>query len=157
MSFLYFIDLSNQSDFKIHFYHKSGFLMHHVSGMYSMYMKNLVSSFTDKQNVNLYEYQFNGQSYHAKGLWYNYLSDDKVPNLSILGSSNFNERARTRDLELNFLLMTKNKQLKYHLSEELNDILDNASLVKEDNKLKGLEYEVPLLCRFLKPFAKSYF
>lgn len=85
-----------------------------------------------KQNhrVNFFEYQKQGWTYHAKGLWY-YLPQSKLPNLTLIGSSNFGERSVNRDLETQVCLVTANEGLSQSLQHE-NERLFNQSTTAEN-------------------------
>merc|ERR1719231_1368123 len=90
------------------------------------------SKFKCNSNINLFEYFSTAQSYHAKGLWFT-PAGAKSPNMTVLGSSNFNERSRTRDLELNFLIVTQNERLQQQMNQEVEQILQNAQPLSISN------------------------
>jgi CDP-diacylglycerol---glycerol-3-phosphate 3-phosphatidyltransferase len=69
----------------------------------------------------LSEYERHGWTYHAKGLWY-YLPNSKLPNLTVIGSSNYGERSVNRDLETQICLVTHNKALQTQLQDECNHL-----------------------------------
>lgn len=79
----------------------------------------------------LLEYERPGWSYHAKGLWY-YLPESDLPNLTLIGSSNFGERSVNRDLETQICLVTNNKPLQERLQAECNHLYDRASIAENE-------------------------
>ena len=66
-------------------------------------------------NVNIMEYNRDGWSFHAKGVWYK--------NFTLIGSSNLSYRSLRRDSELSVGIITKNDELANQFVEEKNDIL----------------------------------
>lgn len=79
--------------------------------------------------INFFEYENPGWTYHAKGLWY-YLPHSNLPNLTLIGSSNFGERSVNRDLETQICLVTHNKGLSQSLQNE-NERLFRLSTTAE--------------------------
>lgn len=136
-------------------FHNSGYIKSHVSGMYALFIKKLVEKYSLNSKAGLYEYTFSGQSYHAKGIWFT-KAGENWPNFTVIGSSNFNERSRVRDLELNFALHTTNQKLRKLMATEINTIKQNITQIQPSNFEKS-EYSVPLFCYALQHFAKSYF
>lgn len=72
------------------------------------------------------EYERPGWTYHAKGLWY-YLPGSHLPDLTLIGSSNFGERSVNRDLEAQICLVTTNGNLQRKLQTEFENILQLSS------------------------------
>lgn len=65
--------------------------------------------------LKLREYVRPGWTFHAKGLWLQ-PRDALHPVLTFVGSSNFGERSKFRDLEANLVLVTENDELQKDLS-----------------------------------------
>lgn len=65
------------------------------------------------------------KSFHAKGIWY--LDDVNKYGKSLIGSSNFSERSLKRDLEINFLIKTKNPSFYAALADEYRKVAANAT------------------------------
>ncbi|XP_053688244.1 CDP-diacylglycerol--glycerol-3-phosphate 3-phosphatidyltransferase, mitochondrial isoform X2 [Sabethes cyaneus] len=80
-----------------------------------------------QNRVALLEYERPGWTYHAKGLWY-YLPGSCLPNLTLIGSSNFGERSVHRDLEAQICVVTKNENLQRKLQTEYENILQHSSI-----------------------------
>lgn len=76
--------------------------------------------------------------------------------MTVLGSSNFNERSRTRDLELNFLIVTQNERLQQQMNQEVEQILQNAQPLSISN-MEMPEYSIPWMCHIIENFVRSYF
>ncbi|XP_058811810.1 CDP-diacylglycerol--glycerol-3-phosphate 3-phosphatidyltransferase, mitochondrial isoform X2 [Topomyia yanbarensis] len=79
-----------------------------------------------QHRVSLMEYERTGWTYHAKGLWY-YLPGSSLPNLTLIGSSNFGERSVNRDLEAQICVVTTNSGLQRKLQSEFDNILQHSS------------------------------
>uniref|UniRef100_A0A0R3RSW5 CDP-diacylglycerol--glycerol-3-phosphate 3-phosphatidyltransferase n=1 Tax=Elaeophora elaphi TaxID=1147741 RepID=A0A0R3RSW5_9BILA len=105
-------------------------------------------------NIRLFEYNRPGWTYHAKGLWI----DSKHSSLSatMIGSSNFGHRSVHRDLEAQFLIITRNEKLKVKLQEERSRILDDAIKVDTSTFLRR-DHFVPLWIRLISRFIRNYF
>ncbi|XP_005186153.1 CDP-diacylglycerol--glycerol-3-phosphate 3-phosphatidyltransferase, mitochondrial [Musca domestica] len=104
-----------------------------IPAAYTLIAKSFYESLVRrKQNhrVNFFEYEKQGWTYHAKGLWY-YLPQSKLPNLTLIGSSNFGERSVNRDLETQVCLVTANEGLSQSLQHE-NERLFNQSTTAEN-------------------------
>ncbi|XP_030376035.1 CDP-diacylglycerol--glycerol-3-phosphate 3-phosphatidyltransferase, mitochondrial [Scaptodrosophila lebanonensis] len=86
------------------------------------FYENLVRRKQDYR-VNFFEYEKPGWTYHAKGLWY-YLPNACLPNLTLIGSSNFGERSVNRDLETQICLVTTNKGLSQRLQDEADRLYE---------------------------------
>lgn len=81
--------------------------------------------------VKLFEYQKDGWSYHAKGLWY-YLPGSDLPNLTLIGSSNFGERSVNRDLETQICMVTTNVKLQQELQSECENLFKLGSTAEQE-------------------------
>ncbi|KAG5366529.1 CDP-diacylglycerol--glycerol-3-phosphate 3-phosphatidyltransferase [Yarrowia sp. B02] len=62
-----------------------------------------------------------GWSYHAKGIWING-PGDKLPSITVVGSSNYTRRGYSKDLETNALIVTTDEELKRQLQQEIDHI-----------------------------------
>lgn len=82
------------------------------------------------QRIRLYEYEQKGWTYHAKGLWY-YLPGSFLPDMTIIGSSNFGERSVNRDLESQICLVTKNDELRRQMQREYVNLKRYCSPAEE--------------------------
>ncbi|XP_058062849.1 CDP-diacylglycerol--glycerol-3-phosphate 3-phosphatidyltransferase, mitochondrial isoform X1 [Anopheles bellator] len=81
--------------------------------------------------VELYEYERPGWTYHAKGLWY-YLPESTLPNVTLIGSSNFGERSVHRDLEAQICLVTTNDGLQRKLQAEYENLLQHSTTAETE-------------------------
>ena len=105
-------------------------------------MYNLSAMRTLKKcpNVNIFQYSRDDWSYHAKGLWSN--------NLTILGSSNFNQRSSSRDTEFSVAIVTDNDELKDSLVEERDSLrLYSGDLQKNYRSISAVGF--PVMSQFL--------
>jgi CDP-diacylglycerol--glycerol-3-phosphate 3-phosphatidyltransferase len=65
------------------------------------------------------------------GLWL--ISKDKIPWLTIIGSSNYGRRSMTRDVEAQLVLLTKNKSLQQkmkHVSQSFDLLQARVYMLK---------------------------
>lgn len=86
--------------------------------------------------INILEYERNGWTYHAKGIW-NYSHNEKLPSLTVVGSSNYGERSVNRDLEAQICVLTRNLSLKKQLQDECDHLyqygrISNFELARRD-------------------------
>ncbi|XP_075148150.1 phosphatidylglycerophosphate synthase 1 [Haematobia irritans] len=103
-----------------------------IPAAYTLIAKSFYESLVHRKQdhrVNFFEYEKQGWTYHAKGLWY-YLPQSKLPNLTLIGSSNFGERSVNRDLETQVCLVTANASLSQSLQHE-NERLFSLSTTAE--------------------------
>lgn len=77
----------------------------------------MIAAAGQQHRIKLFEYEHPGWTYHAKGLWY-YLPGSFMPDLTLIGSSNFGERSVQRDLESQICLVTVNDGLRRQLQRE---------------------------------------
>lgn len=102
--------------------------------------------------INLLEFERNGWTYHAKGLWY-YLPNEKLPSLAVIGSSNFGERSVNRDLEAQICLVTSNDRLKNQLQKECEHLYSYGTLAQKELA----ERSVPRWVRAVVWLFKNFF
>ncbi|KAH7295162.1 hypothetical protein KP509_27G035600 [Ceratopteris richardii] len=83
---------------------------------------SLHSSSNCKCGVRLFEYKKPGWTFHAKGMWC-YLPDGiNLPNMTLIGSSNFGFRSRQRDIEAQLFVVTVEPGLRKRLQEETDSL-----------------------------------
>lgn len=69
-------------------------------------------------NVNMFEYLRPEYTFHSKGLWL--FNEDYC--VTIIGSTNFNQRSVYVDKESNWVIISKNREIMKKLEEEVNNI-----------------------------------
>jgi CDP-diacylglycerol---glycerol-3-phosphate 3-phosphatidyltransferase len=104
--------------------------------------------------VRLREYQRDGWTYHAKGLWYQQ-SEEEKPGLTLVGSPNFGERSTVRDLELQLAVVTSNEGLRNQLAQEMRDLKQPSTLFPDD--LEAVQRSTPLWVRLVVFLCKKFF
>lgn len=67
----------------------------------------------------------NGWSYHAKGIWIT-LPNDQTPSITVVGSSQYTQRAYGLDLESNAVVITLDEELKLKMNEEIENLKSNT-------------------------------
>ncbi|KAJ3552802.1 hypothetical protein NM688_g3961 [Phlebia brevispora] len=75
--------------------------------------------------VSLQEWERDGWTYHAKGLWLR-PNESSDPYLTLFGSTNLNSRSANLDTELSFVLATTSENLRQRLSEEAANLWSQA-------------------------------
>jgi CDP-diacylglycerol--glycerol-3-phosphate 3-phosphatidyltransferase len=80
-----------------------------------------------------------GWTYHAKGLWVTFPSEEasEDPSLTVIGSSNYTKRSYELDLEANVVIATSDPGLRKRLGEEVKWLGEHAKAVDES------EFEKP--------------
>ncbi|XP_037951889.1 CDP-diacylglycerol--glycerol-3-phosphate 3-phosphatidyltransferase, mitochondrial [Teleopsis dalmanni] len=106
-----------------------------------------------KQNhrVNFFEYEKEGWTYHAKGLWY-YLPESTLPNLTLIGSSNFGERSVNRDLETQVCLVTNNTGLSNRLQAEADRLFALSKTAEREIVLRPIPRWVQAVVKIFRNF-----
>lgn len=59
------------------------------------------------------------------------MPESDLPNLTLIGSSNFGERSVNRDLETQVCLVTANRELQQSLQAEVNHLFDLGSTAEQ--------------------------
>ncbi|KAG8849739.1 CDP-diacylglycerol--glycerol-3-phosphate 3-phosphatidyltransferase [Serendipita sp. 405] len=80
--------------------------------------------------VGMREWEREGWTYHAKGIWIR-PSPDSDPAITVFGSTNLNSRSANLDTELSFILRTESEQLRTRLGEETRHIWMHSNVVGE--------------------------
>ncbi|KAG1808566.1 hypothetical protein EV424DRAFT_1574099 [Suillus variegatus] len=76
---------------------------------------------SSNHNVSLKEWERDGWTYHAKGIWLS-PSVDSPPVLTLFGSTNLNSRSTNLDTELSFVMATSSDELRQKLQEEIKGL-----------------------------------
>lgn len=76
-----------------------------------------------------------GWTYHAKGIWIT-LPGERIPSVSLVGSSNYTKRSYSLDLEANTLIVTTNPDLRRRLGEEEQWLQEYATTMTRDDYAK---------------------
>ncbi|KAM8704719.1 hypothetical protein ACLKA7_009213 [Drosophila subpalustris] len=125
-----------------------------IPAAYTLIAKSFYESLVRRQQnhrVNFFEYQKHGWTYHAKGLWY-YLPNARLPNLTLIGSSNFGERSVNRDLETQVCLVTDNKDLSQRLQAEADRLYDMSTTAERDIVQRQVPRWVQAVVRIFRNF-----
>ncbi|KAG2743659.1 hypothetical protein P692DRAFT_20810096 [Suillus brevipes Sb2] len=80
-----------------------------------------LSNVLDHHNITLKEWERDGWTYHAKGIWLS-PSMDSLPVLTLFGSTNLNSRSANLDTELSFVMATSSDDLRQELQEEIQGL-----------------------------------
>lgn len=118
-------------------------LLKYVPRLYTALLDSYVKS-NPECRVNLYNRP--DWSYHAKGLWIEGLEDLTI---HMIGSSNFNWRSTTRDFEMQFLIITKDRELGEKLQKERESLWANSRPIQRDD-FEGLNFLYRVAANILK-------
>ncbi|KAF2348209.1 Phospholipase D-like domain [Trinorchestia longiramus] len=127
-----------------------------------------VQQLGQQSRVQLYEYQRNNWTFHAKGLWYSEHSysdlishgtseDQCLPCLTLIGSPNFGWRSVHRDLESQIVVVTSSPLLQQRLARERDLLYQRASLVDLHSTYAQPSRRVQFWVRFVVPLIKRFF
>ncbi|CAJ0635933.1 5499_t:CDS:2 [Entrophospora sp. SA101] len=112
-----------------------------------------INKFNKNNLIKMYEYKRENWTFHAKGLWY-YFNNNKYPSLTLIGSSNYGYRSIKRDLELQNILITSNKNLQNLLHKELKNINKFTQQVTNET-FKSKDRKIPLLVKIATKSIKT--
>lgn len=99
-----------------------------VCKLYDYYMIN-TENILDKADLRTFYRR--KASFHFKGIWA--FAEDFA--ITVIGSSNFNERSYRKDKELNFVLITGDEQLIKQFEQEIRYLEKHSEKVNGDNKV----------------------
>ncbi|TDG49965.1 hypothetical protein AWZ03_003475 [Drosophila navojoa] len=125
-----------------------------IPAAYTLIAKSFYETLVRRQQnhrVNFFEYEKPGWTYHAKGLWY-YLPEARLPNLTLIGSSNFGERSVNRDLETQVCLVTVNKELSQRLQDESDRLFDLSTTAERQIVQRPIPRWVQAVVRIFRNF-----
>ncbi|KAH8311931.1 hypothetical protein KR044_008674, partial [Drosophila immigrans] len=125
-----------------------------IPAAYTLIAKSFYESLVRRQQqhrVNFFEYEQPGWTYHAKGLWY-YLPETPLPNLTLIGSSNFGERSVNRDLETQVCLVTDNQDLRQRLQAEADRLYDRSTTAERQIVQRQVPRWVQAVVRIFRNF-----
>ena len=97
-----------------------------------------------QSGVQLNEWEREGWTYHAKGVWLTVPTLSEGPTKTLIGSSNFGSRSALRDLECTLLIETKDDQNEFSrsLKEEVEALREDAKDVVSDELFQREERKV---------------
>ncbi|XP_052740307.1 CDP-diacylglycerol--glycerol-3-phosphate 3-phosphatidyltransferase, mitochondrial isoform X2 [Bicyclus anynana] len=111
-----------------------------------------VLSYNQPSRVQMLEYEREGWTFHAKGLWY-YPPGSGVPWATVVGSANLGERSVRRDLEAQAAIFTSSLDLQKRLQDECSRLHDYAS--ECSNELQ--QRRTPMWVRATVGLFRTYF
>ncbi|KAL7635170.1 UNVERIFIED_CONTAM: hypothetical protein RMT77_014156 [Armadillidium vulgare] len=114
-----------------------------------------VQNSSSNNRIEIYEYQRDGWTFHAKGLWY-FPERESTPSATLIGSPNFGFRSVYKDLETQLLLSTRSESLRYKLYQEQDRLYKDATRVKTST-FQEEDRIIPLWVKIVTYFMKFYF
>jgi len=137
-------------------FYKGAGLSGYIPAVYTYFERQIHD---ESSNIKIHEYVRPGWTYHAKGLWASYRdkeSGELLPNVTILGSTNFGRRSMKRDIEAQVLMITDNKKLQKNMANEIKNLLNYTVLVDNDTFNKQERY-IPLQVKLSTKLFQSMF
>ncbi|KAJ2121056.1 CDP-diacylglycerol--glycerol-3-phosphate 3-phosphatidyltransferase [Coemansia sp. RSA 720] len=133
------------------FYTAQG-ISQYIPDMYSIIEHEFVRTAHSRarSDISIEEYMRDGWTFHGKGVW-SYLNQ-KLPQLTMIGSPNYGYRSIYRDLEAQVTVVPGNVQLQKDIHHEALGLLAHSKIVSQD-ELKQRTRGSPLWLRGLKPFV----
>jgi len=114
-----------------------------------------ILQFKLQNRIKFWEYQRPGWTFHGKGLWA-VLCDAPLPQITMIGSSNFGNRSVYRDLEAQVTIVTTNDRLSRQLKSEKVSFLEYSEKV-DTNTYKDPERKVPFWVFLIRTFMRTFF
>ncbi|EGD80282.1 hypothetical protein PTSG_10537 [Salpingoeca rosetta] len=100
----------------------------HIPAAYTHMLRSFLQSLQPHARVEAMEYEREGWTFHAKGMWVRD-STSAAPSVTIVGSSNFGQRSSDRDLEAQAVIVTSNPCLQAELDKEVTSLVSRSSRV----------------------------
>ncbi|KAJ2345154.1 CDP-diacylglycerol--glycerol-3-phosphate 3-phosphatidyltransferase [Coemansia erecta] len=122
-----------------------------IPNMYSIIEHEFVrtASARARSDISIEEYARPGWTFHGKGVWC-YLNQ-KLPQLTMIGSPNYGYRSIYRDLEAQVTVLPGEAQLQTDIHHEALGLLSHSKIVSQD-ELRQRTRGSPLWLHGLKPF-----
>ncbi|KAJ1836739.1 CDP-diacylglycerol--glycerol-3-phosphate 3-phosphatidyltransferase [Coemansia sp. RSA 2711] len=122
-----------------------------IPDMYSIIEHEFVraASARARGDISIEEYARAGWTFHGKGVWC-YLNQ-KLPQLTMIGSPNYGYRSIYRDLEAQVTVILGSAQLQTDIHQEALGLLSHSKIVSQD-ELQQRARGSPLWLHGLKPF-----
>ncbi len=113
----------------------------------------------EEGGVEIREWNKDGWTYHAKGIWYSSPSSESsatsAPTMVHVGSSNYGSRSADLDLECTFLISTKSAELSGRFKEEFETLQADAKDVVDKELFERLDRKVRKRVRFAASILKG--
>lgn len=109
----------------------------HVPALYALALKRILRR-VPQDRVRVLEWQRQGWTFHAKGLWLGEASAPALPTLTALGSTNFGTRSTERDVECQFFLTTSDAALQESIAKERDALFSYARPVTDESLRRQL-------------------
>ena len=111
--------------------------------------------FKQQDRIRFWEYQRPKWTFHGKGLWA-VLHEKLVPQITMIGSSNFGNRSVYRDLETQLTVVTTNQQFSRLLNTEKLNFLEYSEKV-DSKTYKDPERKTPFWVFLIRTFMRTFF
>ena len=107
-------------------FYKAGRFKKYIPGMYRVNELEMLKSNKNKGNVNLFEYENGEWTYHAKGAWIYEKEQPEVPQMTVIGSSNYSYRSNRRDTEFQLYIVSECEEFKKRMHEECEHLFSKS-------------------------------
>ena len=156
-------DTKSQFDFimahpKANGFYKTKFPSGGIPPAYTLISKKffeLIEENRDLHRIRLFEYQKEGWTFHAKGLWY-FPPKSSFPVATMIGSPNFGYRSVERDLEAQITIVTKDLALQRALADEQRGLMEKCTSVTKET-FEEPDRRVPNWVKIVVAVARNLF
>lgn len=138
------------------FYGSKGFSKYipHIYTCIEKEFYDLIMKSNQQNRVKLFEYYKENWTFHAKGLWYvPNKSNEILPSMTLIGSSNFGHRSVGRDLEFQLAIYSQNEKFKKKLFAERTHVYEHSKLINSRIPVNKINRFI----RVISKLVKNYF
>jgi len=112
-------------------FYKAGRFKKYIPGMYRVNEERILKDTRKGQNVRMFEYENGEWTFHAKGAWVYEKSQPEVPQMTIIGSSNYSRRSNRRDTEAQLYIVSECEEFKKRMHDECESLYSKGTLMSE--------------------------
>ena len=106
-------------------FYKAGRAKKFIPGLYRVNALNILKN-NKSNNISVNEWSSGDWTFHAKGAWI-YEEGSELPQMTIIGSSNFSHRSNRRDTEAMLYIVPECENFKSRLHDECEHLFSKSS------------------------------
>ena len=108
-------------------FYRAGRFKKFIPGMYRVNELRILRETQKHKNVRMFEYENGEWTFHAKGAWLYEKTQPHLPQMTIVGSSNFSRRSNRRDVEAQLYIVSDCDIFKQRMHDECQSLFSKAS------------------------------
>jgi CDP-diacylglycerol---glycerol-3-phosphate 3-phosphatidyltransferase len=108
-------------------FYRAGRFKKFIPGMYRVNELRILRETQKHKNVRMFEYENGEWTFHAKGAWLYEKTQPQLPQMTIVGSSNFSRRSNRRDVEAQLYIVSDCDNFKQRMHDECQSLFSKAS------------------------------